>query len=63
MVDFGRYFSLLKRNKINVPVSIHCEYDLGGAEHGSTASIDSQKVFQSLKQDLQYYRRAWENAG
>jgi len=36
MVDFGRYFSLLKKYDINVLVSLHLEYDLGGSEHGAT---------------------------
>jgi sugar phosphate isomerase/epimerase len=58
MIDFVSYFALLKKYKISVPVSIHCEYDLGGAEHGKTASVDSQKVFSSLQQDLQFYRDA-----
>ncbi|MBT8353116.1 MAG: sugar phosphate isomerase/epimerase [Desulfofustis sp.] len=63
MVDFPGFFSLLKRYGINVPVSVHCEYDLGGAEHGSTSSVDSRKVMASLKQDLDYYRQTWESTG
>ena len=34
MVDFKTYFKLLKQYKVNVPVSLHLEYPLGGAEHG-----------------------------
>ncbi|WP_372949253.1 sugar phosphate isomerase/epimerase family protein [Mariniphaga sp.] len=35
MVDFKTYFELYKNLEIEGPVSIHYEYDLGGAEHGS----------------------------
>ena len=63
MIDFVRFFKLLKQYHINVPVSVHCEYDLGGAEHGGTSSIDSKSVFEKLKQDLQFLRAAWEKAG
>ncbi len=35
MVDFKNYFKLLKKYRINVPISLHCEYDLGGAEKGN----------------------------
>jgi hypothetical protein len=34
MVDFKTYFELYKELNIEAPVSIHYEYDLGGAEHG-----------------------------
>ena len=63
MVDFGRYFTLLKQYKINVPVSIHCEYDLGGAEHGGSSVVDQRQVFRSLRRDLDYVREAWAKAG
>lgn len=61
MVDFKRYFSLLKKYKINVPISIHIEYDLGGAEHGGTPSIDKKEVFKKMKKDLLFVREMWEN--
>ena len=32
-VDFKAYFDLLKKLNITAPISIHAEYDLGGAEH------------------------------
>jgi len=63
MVDFNRYFSLLKKYKINVPVSLHLEYDLGGAEHGDTKiSIDKKEVFQQMKKDLKFLRESWQQA-
>ncbi|MFD2914081.1 sugar phosphate isomerase/epimerase family protein [Psychroserpens luteus] len=63
MVDFKRYFSLLKKYKINVPVSLHAEYDLGGAEKGlSTININKKEVFRYLKKDLEYIKDAWKRS-
>jgi L-ribulose-5-phosphate 3-epimerase len=36
MVDFRKFFSLLKEYKLEVPVSLHYEYPLGGAENGAS---------------------------
>jgi sugar phosphate isomerase/epimerase len=63
MVDFKRYFSLLKKYEINVPVSLHLEYDLGGAEHGaSKITIDKHLVFKQMKRDLTYLKDTWKGA-
>lgn len=63
MVDFGSYFSLLKKYNINVPISLHFEYALGGAENGKTAlTIDKKKVFDQMKKDLGFLRETWEKA-
>ncbi|WP_209404900.1 sugar phosphate isomerase/epimerase [Pseudozobellia sp. WGM2] len=64
MVDFKRYFTLLKKYGIQVPVSLHLEYDLGGAEHGmSKISIDRKEIFKQMKKDLTYLKMTWEQAG
>ena len=63
MVDFNRYFSLLKKYKINVPISLHLEYDLGGAEHGSSKlTIDKKEVFRRMRKDLIYLKETWQKA-
>ncbi|MEH1007902.1 TIM barrel protein [Winogradskyella sp. ECml5-4] len=63
MVDFKRYFSLLKTYKINVPVSLHLEYDLGGAEKGrSKLTMDKKEVFNYMKKDLQFIKDTWKSA-
>jgi len=63
MVDFKRYFSLLKSYNMNLPISLHCEYDLGGAEKGkSEITISHQEVFDRMKKDLTYLRAAWAAA-
>lgn len=61
MVDFERYFSLLKKYKINVPVSLHVEHDLGGAEKGKNKlTISKKEVLERIKKDLVYLRKVWD---
>ena len=43
MVDFKSYFTLLKEYSLNVPISLHYEYPLGGAEHGNTEITVNKK--------------------
>jgi len=63
MVDFKTYFGLLKKYQINVPVSLHFEYPLGGAEHGkSTIAVDQNVVFDAMKRDLKKVREIWNEA-
>lgn len=53
MVDFKKYFSLLKQYHINGPMSLHCEYPLGGAEDGARKLTISKDEFSAaLKRDL-----------
>jgi L-ribulose-5-phosphate 3-epimerase len=44
MVDFKSYFQMLKKAKLKPPVSLHCEYSMGGAEKGER-SITTDKKF------------------
>lgn len=63
MVDFKTYFGLLKKLGVNVPVSLHIEYPLGGVEHGATKiSINKQEVFRAMKKDLQKVQQLWKEA-
>lgn len=63
MVDFKKYFRLLKKYKINVPVSLHLEYPIGGAEHGaSQLTVDKNVVFEAMKKDLQTIKKLWKDA-
>lgn len=58
MVDFKKYFGLIKEFNLNVPVSIHYEYPLGGSEHGaSSLTIDRKKVIASMRKDLETLKR------
>ncbi len=63
MVEWMNYFKQLKSYKINVPVSLHMEYPLGGAEHGRREiSVSPQVVFDAMKKDLDLVRKMWSEA-
>ncbi len=63
MVDFGTYFALLKKYRINVPVILHLEYPLGGAENGSTTlSVDKKTVFTAMEKDLKTVHELWRKS-
>ena len=63
MVDFTRYFKLLKKYQLNPPVSLHLEYPLGGAEHGrEKLSVDKKVVFDAMKKDLATVQKLWKDA-
>ena len=63
MVNFAEYFSLLKKYNIQVPVSLHMEYDLGGAEHGGKEiSIPKEQIFEKMKKDLNSLQSLWKSA-
>lgn len=63
MIDFKAYFKLLKDFKIQVPVSLHYEYPMGGAEHGSdNIKIDKKIIFDYMKRDLIKLQQLWVEA-
>lgn len=63
LVDFTRYFSLLKQYGISPPVTLHMEYPIGGAEHGDRElSTDPEVVFTAMKKDLKTIQLLWQNA-
>ena len=63
MVNFDKYFKLLKLYNLNPPVSLHLAYDLGGAEKGNKEiSIDKKIVFEAMKSDLKKVQQLWKNA-
>ncbi len=61
MVNFNEFFRLYKSMNIEAPVSIHYEYDLGGAEHGSrNPSMTLEEITVWLKKDLNYLKRQYQ---
>ncbi len=53
MVNFPKFFTLLKTANFSGPVQMHFEYPLGGAESGAkTIKIEKEKVFAAMKKDL-----------
>ncbi|MEM7374849.1 MAG: sugar phosphate isomerase/epimerase family protein [Bacteroidota bacterium] len=53
MVDFHAFFSLLKKYNLSVPISVHYEYDLGGADHGHREiHMPREQIFAAMTRDL-----------
>ncbi len=62
-VDFKSYFGLLKANGINAPMSLHLEYDIGGAQWGKRElTCPPEKVFDAMRADLARVRTLWIEA-
>jgi len=57
MVNFKRYFVMLKEAKFVGPVQLHFEYPLGGAEDGArTVKVEKRKIFAAMHKDLSTLR-------
>ncbi len=64
MVDFPKFFALLKEAKFNGPLQIHYEYPLGGADTGQKKiSIDKPALIAALGKDLEYTRQLLRQSG
>ncbi len=64
MVDFDKYFEMYSAMNIQAPVSIHYEYDLGGAEHGNKETTMSlEKIEACLKADLVFLKNQFNKYG
>ena len=64
MVDFIQFFNFLKGYKLKVPVSLHCEYPLGGAESGaSKLTIKEEDVISAIRKDLTILKKYLQEAG
>jgi L-ribulose-5-phosphate 3-epimerase len=58
-VDFVHYFQLLKTLSIAGPISVHYEYDLGGANHGATKlTMEKEKVLTAIRRDLEFLKNS-----
>ncbi|NOR74693.1 MAG: TIM barrel protein [Draconibacterium sp.] len=57
MVDFNTYFKIYKSTNIEAPVSIHYEYDLGGAEKGKIdPTMSREEIYSWLKKDITFLK-------
>ena len=57
MVDFPSYFKLVKELGLTGPISMHFEYPLGGANHGSREiTIPKREVVAAMGRDLSILR-------
>jgi sugar phosphate isomerase/epimerase len=64
MVDFKKYFGLVKQYGISGPISLHFEYDLGGADTGKTTlNLPAADVLSAMKRDLETLRKMLKEAG
>jgi L-ribulose-5-phosphate 3-epimerase len=53
MVNFKKYFRLLKQYNISTPLSLHYEYPLGGAENGANVlTMKREEVIASMRKDI-----------
>ena len=60
VVDFVGYFKELRKYGIHPEVSMHFEYDLGGAEHGDREiSWPREKIYQAMHDDLTQVHKFW----
>jgi L-ribulose-5-phosphate 3-epimerase len=65
MVQFTRFFTMLKEQRFAGPIQVHLEYSgLGGAEHGATELGIPKHVFMhTLRRDAEFYRARMREAG
>ena len=53
VIDYKKYFKLIKEYNIEVPFCIHYEYPLGGAENGAKViSMKKEEVLSSMRNDI-----------
>lgn len=58
MVPIGPFLSLLLKSGFAGPISLHCEYSLGGAERGRRRlTMDRDRVLESIGNDLASLKR------
>ena len=63
IVDFKNYFNILKKSGLQVPITLHIEYPIGGAEHGNAKlTIPQRDVFAAMKRDLNQLKERWRTA-
>jgi sugar phosphate isomerase/epimerase len=61
LVPFPAYLERLEKLRIRADFSIHCEYDLGGAENGASAlSITGEEFEVRVRTDLEYFKALLE---
>jgi len=57
MVNFNEFLKEYATLNVEAPISIHYEYDLGGAEHGKKEiNMEPEKIYSFMKKDLDWLR-------
>lgn len=63
IVNFDKYFKLLRSYEIHPIVSLHCEYELGGAGHGHREiTIPRGEVYSAIHKDLETLHELWRKS-
>ena len=63
MVEFKRYFGMLKDGEMHYPVSVHCEYELGGAEKGRRdPTMPKSDILAAIGNDVVTIRQLWNES-
>lgn len=56
-VDLVAYLQLLKNESISGPISLHYQYDLGGANRGRTElTMPAKQVVGAIKRDVEFFK-------
>ncbi len=56
-VDWPRFMGLLREHGVHAPASLHCEYEMGGAEKGRpNPTLPHAEIFRRIKRDLDLIR-------
>ena len=64
IIDYPKFFTLLKKYGIRCPLSLHFEYPLGGAESGSrNVTMKMEDIFAALSADLKTLKTWLKDAG
>lgn len=64
MVNFAKFFALLKEAKFNGPLQIHYEYPLGGADTGQKkVTVDKPALVATMRKDLLFTRELLKQSG
>ena len=58
-VNFVSYLKLLKKLSVTGPISMHYEYDLGGANHGAEKlTMKKEEVLKAIRRDLVFLKNS-----
>ncbi len=63
MVDFSRFFSLLKKYDIRCPVSVHFEYEMPGEKEAMSEAERTEKTIAVMRKDVKQLRSYLDEAG
>lgn len=57
MVNFKKFFGMVRESKFSGPVQVHFEYPLGGANSGARSiTVDKSAVFEAMRKDVSRLR-------